>query len=418
MEKIKLFLNRLKNNWKMKVVALVLALFLWNSVIQGTDPLISRTTDPIPITLIGAEQLSSKGLAIYNESEEYLQSVKVTVWMKRSEAKLFDQSKIQVTLDLSRINTVGEQIVKVNAYYSEGTVEKVTPESFTLQVDQKKSKIVSIEYNVTGELPDGYYQGEISVDPKSVQITGPSSIVDLVEKAIFTVDLTDKVASMSLPKEIFLVDADGNIINSDTLVTSVDSAMFEMKISPRKEIKIIGESLVKGTDKLPAGYEIESIEVYPSKVEVTGTTEALEGLTSLPSEIKDVAGESEDVHTTIKLLAPKGVEFLTSDTVSVIIRIREIMEKATYENKTVELRNIPSGMTVQDFEEIRTVEMTVPYNTISTLTSSHVKLYIDLAGLSEGEHELKIQCEVPEEFRAENIVIENDTAIVNLVSNN
>ena len=418
MEKVKIFLNRLKNNWRMKLVALILAIFLWNSVIQGTDPVISRTTDPIPITLIGAEQLSAKGLAIANESEEYLQSVKVTVLMKRSEAKLFDQSKIQVTLDLSRINTAGEQLVKVTAFYSEGTIEKISPESFTLKVDQKKSKIISIEYDITGQLPDGYYQGEISVEPKSVQVTGPSSIVDTVDKAIFTVDLTGKISSLSLPKEILLADSEGNIIDSDTLITSVDSAMFEMNISPRKEIKIIGESLIKGTDKLPVGYEVKSIEVYPSTVEVTGTAEALEGLTSLPSEIKDVAGETEDVHTTIKLLAPKGVEFLTTDTVSVIIRISEIMEKASYTDKAIELRNIPDGMTVEDFEELRNVEMMVPFNTISTLTSSHVKLYIDLAGLSEGEHELKIQCEVPEEFRVENIVIENDTAIVNLVSNN
>ena len=55
---------------------------------------------------------------------------------------------------------------------------------------------------MTGQLPDGYYQGEISVEPKSVQVTGPSSIVDRVDKAIFTVDLTGKISSLSLPKEI------------------------------------------------------------------------------------------------------------------------------------------------------------------------------------------------------------------------
>ena len=75
-------------------------------------------------------------------------------------------------------------------------------------------------------------------------------------------------------------------------------------------------------------------------------------------------------------------------------------------------------MTVQDFEEIRTVEMLVPSNTISTLTAAHVKLYIDLSDLPAGEHELKIQCEVPEEFRATDILIDNDTAVVVMVVDN
>lgn len=418
MEKIKLFLHRIKNNWKMKVVSLILALFLWNSVIQGTDPVISRTTDPISITLIGAEQLSSKGLAIANESEEYLQSVKVTVLMNRSESKLFDQSKIQVTLDLSKINVAGEQIVKVTAFYSDGTVDKITPESFTLQVDQKKSKIVSIEYNVTGVLPDGYFQQDISVEPTSVQVTGPSSVVDLVDKAIFNIDLTDRTTSISQPKELTLVDADGNTIDSDTLVKSVDSAMFEMSILPRKEIQLLGENMVSGIDELPAGYQVDQIEVIPNTVEVTGTKELLEGLTSLSSEIIDIAGKTDDVTATIELLVPNGITLLTANTVNLIIRISEIMEKKSFESVKVELRNIPQGMSVEDFEEYRNVEMLVPSNTISTLTASHVKLYIDLSGLEEGEHELKIQCEVPEEFRAENIVIEDDSAIVVLVNNN
>ncbi len=418
MGKVKLFLGRIKNNWKMKLVSFVLALFLWNSVIVNTDPVVSRTTDPIPITLIGVEQLSSKDLAIANESSDYLQSVKVTVLMNRSQSKLFDPNDIQVTLDLSKISTTGEQTIKVTAYTNEGTIEKVTPESFTVVVDQKKSKIVSIEYEMEGELPDGYFAGEASIEPTSVQVTGPSSVVDLVDSAYFTVNLTDRTSSLALPKELYLVDANGNIIESDTLSTNVDSAMFEMSILPRKEIQILGESCVTGTDKLPQGYQVEEIEVYPSTVEVTGSAELLDGLTSLDSEVIDVAGKKEDVYTTIKLLVPEGITMLSTDTVSLIVRISEIMDKVTFDNEIVELRNIPSGMSVADFDEIRTVEMLIPENTISTLTAAHVKLYIDLSDLPAGEHELKIQCEVPEEFRAIDIIIENDTAIVVMVEDN
>ena len=194
--------------------------------------------------------------------------------------------------------------------------------------------------------------------------------------------------------------------------------MFEMNIQPRKEIQILWENCVSGTDKLPEGYQVEKVEIFPESVEVTGSDDLLEGLTSLPSEVIDIAGKDEDVYTTIKLLAPEGVTLLTADTISLIIRITEIMEKASFEAQNVELRNIPDGLSVEAFEEIRNVEMLVPYNTISTLTESHVKLYIDLSDLSAGEHELKIQCEVPVEFRADEIIIEDDTAIVIMVEDN
>jgi len=418
MEKVKLFLNRLTNNWKMKLVSLVLALFLWNSVIMNTDPLVSRITDPIPVTLIGVEQLTAKGLAIANESSDYLQSVRVTVLMSRSQSKLFNQDDVQVMLDLSKISTTGEQTIRITAYTTDGTIDKVSPESFTVQVDQKKSKIVPIEYETIGTLEDGYFNDEPIVEPTSLQVTGPSSVVDTVDRAVFTIDLTGRTSSISLPKELSLVDVDGNIISSDTLATSVDSAIFEMNIMPRKEIKILGENCISGADKLPKGYQIEDIEVYPEVVEVTGSAELLEGLTSLDSEVIDIAGKKEDVYTSIKLLIPDGIKILSADSVSLIIRIGEIMEKVTYEEKTVQLRNIPPGMSVENFDEIRTVELLVPYNTVSTLTSSHVKLYIDLSGLTEGEHQLKIQCEVPEEFRVSEITIPDDTATVIMVNDN
>jgi len=420
MESVKKFLYRLKNNWKMKAISVVLAVFLWNSVIINTDPEVSRTTDSIPITIIGSDQLADKGLAIASESEEYLQSVKVIVLMTRSQAKSFDPSDndINVTIDLNKITETGEQILKVNVYSNEVTIDRVVPESFTVIVDERESKIVSIEADVIGSLPDGYFEGEMTIEPTSVQVTGPSSIVNMVDRAVFSVDLTDRTSSILVPKEITLVDADGNIIDSDTLTTSVDSSMFEMNIQPRKEIQILWENCVSGTDKLPEGYQVEKVEIFPESVEVTGSDDLLEGLTSLPSEVIDIAGKDEDVYTTIKLLAPEGVTLLTADTISLIIRITEIMEKASFEAQNVELRNIPDGLSVEAFEEIRNVEMLVPYNTISTLTESHVKLYIDLSDLSAGEHELKIQCEVPVEFRADEIIIEDDTAIVIMVEDN
>lgn len=416
-EKLKRFFNRAKNNWKMKGLSIFLAILLWNSIIENTDPIISRTTEAMPVTIIGAEQLISKGFAIATETKDYLEKVKVTVLMNRSQSKLFDQNNIQVTLDLSRITTAGEQSLKLTAYTSEGDIEKITPNSFTVVVDERKSKIVQIEYDIVGQLPEGYFAGEILVEPTSLQITGPSSMVDKVESARFTIDMTNRVTSLIVPKELKLVDKDNTPIVSDTLITSVSSAMFEMKVMPRKEIHVIGENCVSGIDKLPEGYEVDEIEVYPSTVEVTGSTEMLEGLTSLPSEVIDVAGKSEDVYTTIRLLAPEGIT-IQPDTVSMIIRISEIMEKAEFENQRVELRNIPRDMRVIDFSQVRNLSMMVPYNTIYTLTRSHVKLYIDLADLEEGAHELKIQCEVPEEFRSKDIIIDNDTAIVEMVSRN
>ncbi len=189
-----------------------------------------------------------------------------------------------------------------------------------------------------------------------------------------------------------------------------------MSIYPRKQLMIIAENCITGMDKLPEGYQVEDIEIYPETVEITGTAERLEGLTSLPSEVIDIAGKSEDVYTTIQLLVPDGITLTSgTDTVSLIIRISEIIEKTVFEDLTVELRNIPAGLDVEDFEELRTVELLVPSNTAETLTASHVKPYIDLAELSAGEHELRIQCEVPEEFRATEIEVLNDTATVILV---
>lgn len=400
---------RFKNNWFLKIVSLILAVILWNSVIVRTNPMTSRTTAPLPVTIIGADQLNERNLALTHATDEFLEDVRVTIAMTRSQSQNFDESSIQVTLDLSKITKTGQQELKLSVLTNQGEIERLSPKTITIDVDKKSEKIIPIDCTIIGEVEEGYFVGEVSLEPNIVQISGPEKIISQIERASVEMGLSNVTESIIIPKYLTLVDSDGEAINASALTMSVSSVLINLPITPRKELLVIAENAISGKDKLTPGYQLDLIEVSPSSVEVTGPAELINGMTSIATEIVDVAGHYEDVTTTVKLLVPSDVILLDADTVSLVVRISEILENMSYKRLPVEIRNVPEGMSIEAHDEIfRDVSMLVPFNTVSTLSTAHIKLYIDLEGTHAGTYEMKIECDVPEEFRAMNIVVTDD----------
>lgn len=405
---------RLRRNLGMKLLAVFLAVVLWNTVIINSDPMITRTTAPLPVTVIGTDQLSQNNLTLMNTINDYIDEVRVTVLMHRSQSKTFDENDVQVTLNLARITTIGEKQLKLSAFTSQGSIEKISPEYITVDVDQYLSKVVPAECEITGELSENYYMGNLMLEPNVIQVSGPASVVRTINRAHIAQDITDQTASILVPKEFELLTADNEVVSSPALSTSVSSVMINLPITPRKNLLI--KSSVTGVDQLPPGYQIDSVEIHPDTVEVTGTAEILNEMTSIPTEVIDVAGSSADVSTNVKLLVPEGVSLLSAvDTATLLIRISEILVPVTFDNVPVEIRNVPAGLEIPDAQEIvRNITVLIPENTYESFTAARVKLFIDLEGLEPGEHTLKIQTEVSEEYRIQNIDMVEDNVTLAL----
>lgn len=406
--------NKFKHNWGLKILSFLFAILLWNSVVTSTNPEVSRTVPDVPITIIGVEQFSEKNLALLKSISSSVRSAKVTLDIKRNDLSKFDENDeniISLTLDLSKIPATGTYDIKLIATTTQGTVSKVVPDSIEVEVDEKEDRVIPVDCEVVGELGNNYHRGPLSLTPNAIQVSGAKSIVQEIEKAYLRLDLNDRIESINLPKEYTLIDKSGSAIDASSLIISHNEVLLEMVITPKKTLKITAALL--GEDKIAEGYEIIDISVEPETIEVTGAAEWLEGLTSLPLEAIDLTGHFESIFIQeLKILPIDYIELLGAKTASVLIEIGEKMSEVIFEQVSIELRNVPSGFEIQDFDAKIDITVRAPSILINNIAPSHITLFVDMTGAKEGETVLPILYEVPEEYRVESVVLAQDTVKV------
>ena len=405
-------LGKMKHNWGLKLLSLFFAILLWNSAVVDADPVRPVTYQNIPVTVVGYEQLVEKDLALLDSISSYAKNVKVTVNINRSQISDYDETSIGIQLDLSKINGVGTHEIRLIP--TSANVDKIEPSTITVEVDERAKRVIPVECEVVGTLPEGYHRGSLEVSPNAIQVAGAKSIVENIEKAYIRLDLTDRTESVNLPKEYTFIDSSGSAIDVSSLDVSIDSVVMKMSISPKKTLLI--SPTVLGQDGIKEGYQIADIVADPSTVVVTGDAELLEGLTSVQLEgIQIAAGQYENVFMQdLKIQVPAGITILGVDTASVLVQIEEIMSEKEFENVDVKLRNVPEGLKPMDFSAQVNIKVIAPATVIDNIVANHITVYVDMTGAEAGSSTLPLVYEAPEEYKVANVVFSQETVDVTL----
>lgn len=132
-------------------------------------------------------------------------------------------------------------------------MEKITSDRqyVQLQVENKKTRQLSIEVAKNGTLPDGYATGRIDMETNTLSISGPESAVNAVSRAVVDISLDNVTANVEIDATIRLLDADGNEITSSEIRKNVDSVKVTVPILETKEVTISASAIGEPAD----GYE-------------------------------------------------------------------------------------------------------------------------------------------------------------------
>lgn len=180
----------LVRNWRLKLAALGLSLFLW-ALVQ-TEPLSQETLSSVPVlvevsdtawTIAGAPSPAAVELRLGGPAREILRLV-------RGGASVI----VPVSSVSSRDTVIALQRDWVQLGQSVGvTVESVSPPTLTVSFEPAITKTVPVSLLVRGELPtDLALSSELRVSPESVTVRGPESRLEgLASMPIVPLDLAD-----------------------------------------------------------------------------------------------------------------------------------------------------------------------------------------------------------------------------------
>lgn len=177
--KINQLIAKLQENWKVKIVCLVLAivLYIFHQVYS-----IEKKSFIIPVTII------ENGSVMHVETKK--STVTVTVRADVDTIGKVHPNDIVASINLDTIAKSGDYSVPINLVITPDLLSNdpfevtVKPESIKVKVEKKGLKNIKVEPSIVGEPKHGYEISEITVEPPYVEVLGPESVLENTDKII------------------------------------------------------------------------------------------------------------------------------------------------------------------------------------------------------------------------------------------
>ncbi len=366
------------HNWPLKLAAVALATLLYGGLVlsQTTEAF----TNPVPIRIGNAPAdvivLSNPG------------SVTRIQYVAPPDLGLrIDSSTFVASVDLAEIEPTGQSVlvqVAVESIDPRVQVLDWEPDAIPLTIDRVGTKVVPIRA-VLQPIPSGLEAGEPVVEATTAVVSGPQSIVAMVmeARAEVTVDATGVDVNELVP--LTAIDARGEPLGASARV-EVEPARVRVRVAvftDRRTKTLPVTPNVTGTPA--AGFEVLSVSVVPTVVNVEGDANDLAGLDRLDTAPVAVSGASSEVVQVVGLVLPAGVQAIGPGTVEVTIRLRPVTATRTFEAGLILVGARPDRVYELSTDRVL-VTIGGSVAELDRLAATTLVLTVDVTGLDPGTH--------------------------------
>lgn len=202
--------------WLIKFISLCLAVLLWYFV-GGEDVVEKNITVPIEVINLPSDLIISN---------KYKRDVDVTVRGPRSLIGEMNKSQEARQIDLSKAapGTRVEEISVSSIPISRGVeVLRVQPSSIILSLDKLIKKEIPINAVTTGTVMLGYVLEDLQIDPRTISITGPQTIlsrVDVLKTIPININGLNESVQLQIPLELDAIIVD--LIGETSVTADLD----------------------------------------------------------------------------------------------------------------------------------------------------------------------------------------------------
>ena len=373
-------------------LSLSVAFMLWYYVITVVSPGSTDTVYDIPVVFEGETVLTEdRGMMITSFGENMQVDLKLSG--NRTDLAKVNKGNITIKVDLSKVYDPGEHELTYSIVFPgdvpQGalTTESKYPETIKLTVEKRVKKPVEVEVNFVGSAAENFMVDteNRTLDYPTINVSGPSSVIDLIDHAEIEVDLTDRMESVSENFRYTLCDAEGNPVDVAQVTTDVAEVHLDVKIQRFKQIPLVVQ-LSYG-----AGAWENSVEaiIEPANISVSGGEMMLQDLDQVVLSSIDLATMEEDFEATYPIELPAGITNLsevTEATVKVRFKNLAIVELEVTDITAI---NVPEGMEAELMNRALKVRVRGPASAMKNITPDAVKVTVDFSGKEAGSFTVK-----------------------------
>lgn len=393
MKKIKLKSLKNRNNM-LKIFSLIFAIFLWSYVRSEVDPERTITFRGIPVNYENVADLKNNNLIIISPDEA---KVNVTLKGKQSNIQKVKKENVVASVNLAGYFEGEHNVpIKVQVDASNIIVDSKDPETIAFKIDKNINRRMRVELKTVGTLPDDYVLGNIKKEAEVI-VSGPKSYIESIDRLVAIVDVSGKSESTVISAPIVAYNKDGAII--DEVTTNPKNIDIEIPILKTETVPV----KLRYVGEVPNGIDPKQFSVEPNSVSIKGNS-------ALIKNIKEVSTEEISVEkllkgeTPIEIILPDGITLVDTDLKFVAspnpIELNEKIVKIPVSE--IKVKNLEEHYGLDFIDEDKTIEVKLmPKDPMANVNLSDEDVYasIDVKNLSTGEHNVKVDISVPEDYR-------------------
>ena len=405
---------KLFQNMTLKMASLAGAIIIWLIIMNINDPVVTRIIYDVPVNVVNTSYIESMGLS-YKISDGY-DTIAVTVRGNRSLVESLTASRFNVTADLTQIISLETDpvMVPLTVYCPSISSENLTasPRNINIDIEEMVSKEFVINATEAGTTPaNGFEVGEMTVEPETVTIRGPGTLIDKIERVNAIVDVTGIRTDKDIEPVIRITDKNGEQI-TDTQMSYLSMNVTEEEMNVHVTVYAVrsGVSLKVETSGEPAsGYTVGNIAVTPSTLSVVGSRAVLDMLEqngnvitiTADSGLVDVTDKVSDVSVKIDIrhILPEGLSLASQISTTAVVSVQILpanSRSVTVETRNIDLSGLADGYSCVFESSSLEIKIQGSPEILGGLSASDLRASVDLSGLMIGRQKVPVSVDLPD----------------------
>lgn len=401
----------INNHWVMRIIALLMALMLYISVnIESPAPK-KQTTGPVTSVFPSAPSQSSKGtetiqdveVRTYQDQDNVVitgvpETVDVTLSGPTNSLLKAKQLKdFEIYAELSDLSIGSHRIELKHKNIADNLEVNLNPSVITVNVEEKVTRDfpVEVDFINKNQIETGYTAQEPIVKPSVVRVTGSKTLIDSIALIKTRVNLQNANETLEQESKVTVYDEDGNILPVEAYPSVVDVTV--PITSPSKKLPLN----IKNEGELGEGLSIASIEAVPNEVTVYGPQDVLNPLEFINGVTVDLSKIKDDTVLDVDIPVPDGATKVSPEKIQIKVDVDK-EEERVFENLPVRIRGLGEGKILQFTDpESRELDLSVTAapNVLEKMNPSELELFINVNDLSDGEHDVKVEVNGPQDIK-------------------
>lgn len=395
--------KRIANNLALKILAFLIAAFLWLIVVNIDDPVGDKTFSNISVQVVHEEVITDNNNTY--QIVDNTQEVNVTVTAQRSVLDKIKAEDIQATADMKELTMRTQVPIEVTIKGYTGKYEKANanPRNLQIQIDEEAKNNFPITPTTTGTVREGYVVGELKALPEKVTLRGPKRIINSISKVTAEADVSGLSEDETLEAKLVLYDSNNNVIDQTLLANNLGKEGVSVEVN-LLQVKRVPVKIDTAEISAAEGYKLGTITVEPQEVSVTGEKSVLSNVSeiSIPASALQMENLTQRTETTVDISSylPNDVSLAEQNANKVVISIPVQQPGAkTFEVSTssIVVNNLSSNL---DISYDSTVDLEIQIkgpSDVLNVFSPAKKVSIDLKEYTEaGTYIVPVSVELPD----------------------